>query len=306
MRSASRAGRVTRTPYSPAPRFATLTCALGGWTLQRQDAAAGSRYRTQFGSGPQGFELQLELHATQPLLLQGDAGFSRKGPDEAQSSHYLSEPQLAVQGTLRRAGQSTPVRGRGWLDHEWSDAADAPRRDRLGLDRHEPGRRRRAHRLPPAPRRRQQPVGRRQLAQRGRRAAGLRGRRRALHPRAKLDQPGLRRALPAAVGGGHAGRTLRGEVTARRAGTGQPRQHRHGVLGRPERAARRARSARGQRLPGNDRLCRPAEAGRSSSGPARARPTRSRRGRPRRRGARLDRRGTHAVAAGVLGGLQCT
>ncbi len=94
---------------------------LGGWTLQRQDGAGGSLYRTQFGSGPQGFELQLELRATQPLLLQGDAGFSRKGPDEAQASHYLSEPQLAVQGTLRRAGQSLPVSGRAWLDHEWSD-----------------------------------------------------------------------------------------------------------------------------------------------------------------------------------------
>ncbi len=99
---------------------------VGGWTLQRSDASGGSLYRTQFGSapggsGPQDFELLLELRATQPLLLQGDAGFSRKGPDEAQASHYLSEPQLAVQGTQRRAGQSLPVTGRAWLDHEWSD-----------------------------------------------------------------------------------------------------------------------------------------------------------------------------------------
>jgi predicted secreted hydrolase len=99
---------------------------LGGWTLQRHDADGGSLYRTQFGSsssgsGAQDFELQLELRAAQPLLLQGDAGFSRKGPDEAQASHYLSEPQLAVQGTLRRAGQGMPVSGHAWLDHEWSD-----------------------------------------------------------------------------------------------------------------------------------------------------------------------------------------
>ncbi len=99
---------------------------LGGWTLQRRNLEGLSLYRTQFGatpggSGPQDFELELELRATQPLLLQGDAGFSRKGPDEAQASHYLSEPQLAVQGTLRRAGQSLPVAGRAWLDHEWSD-----------------------------------------------------------------------------------------------------------------------------------------------------------------------------------------
>ena len=99
---------------------------VGGWTLQRQQDGGASLYRTQFGAspaaaGPMDFELQLELRATQPLLLQGDAGFSRKGPDEAQASHYLSEPQLAVQGTLWRAGQSLPVRGRAWLDHEWSD-----------------------------------------------------------------------------------------------------------------------------------------------------------------------------------------
>jgi predicted secreted hydrolase len=110
---------------------------LGGWTLQRRDADGGSLYRTQFGSsptgpGPQGFELQLELRATQPLLLQGDAGFSRKGPDEAQASHYLSEPQLAVQGTLRQAGHTLPVRGRAWLDHEWSDQLMHP--DAVGWD----------------------------------------------------------------------------------------------------------------------------------------------------------------------------
>jgi predicted secreted hydrolase len=99
---------------------------LGGWTLQRSDADGASLYHTQFGSSPAGsgaqdFELQIQLRTTQPLLLQGDAGFSRKGPDEAQASHYLSEPQLAVQGTLRRAGQSVPVNGRAWLDHEWSE-----------------------------------------------------------------------------------------------------------------------------------------------------------------------------------------
>ena len=92
---------------------------LGGWTLQRQQAGTLSRYTTTFGM--EGNQLQLQLQATQPPLLQGDAGFSRKGPDEAQASHYLSEPQLAVQGTLRRDGASLAVRGRAWLDHEWSN-----------------------------------------------------------------------------------------------------------------------------------------------------------------------------------------
>jgi predicted secreted hydrolase len=125
------AQRIARWPGDEASRLARASLRdtdllLGGWTLQRFDADGGSLYRTRFGSapagsGPQDFELQLALRATQPLLLQGDAGFSRKGPDETQASHYLSEPQLAVQGTLRRAGQSLPVSGRAWLDHEWSD-----------------------------------------------------------------------------------------------------------------------------------------------------------------------------------------
>jgi predicted secreted hydrolase len=105
---------------------------LGDWTLQRSDDAGRSLYRARFGSPADGFELQLTLRATQPLLLQGDAGFSRKGPDESQASHYLSEPQLAAQGTLRRAGQTVAVSGRAWLDHEWSEQLMHP--DAVGWD----------------------------------------------------------------------------------------------------------------------------------------------------------------------------
>lgn len=95
---------------------------LGGWWLQRRGEGAHSVYRTRFGDAAAGFELQLELRAAWAPLLQGDAGFSRKGPDEAQASHYLSEPQLAAHGTLTSGGQTVAVQGRAWLDHEWSDA----------------------------------------------------------------------------------------------------------------------------------------------------------------------------------------
>jgi predicted secreted hydrolase len=110
---------------------------LGGWSLQREDHDGRSLYRSEFGSspiakGPKDFALQLQLRATQPLLLQGDAGFSRKGPDEVQASHYLSEPQLAAQGELRLAGQRLAVTGRAWLDHEWSDQLMHP--DAVGWD----------------------------------------------------------------------------------------------------------------------------------------------------------------------------
>jgi predicted secreted hydrolase len=88
---------------------------LGPWSFRRE--AAGYRARLPDDD----FTLELLLQPTQPLLLQGDAGFSRKGPDERQASHYYSQPQLAVQGHIVLAGQRVPAAGRAWLDHEWSE-----------------------------------------------------------------------------------------------------------------------------------------------------------------------------------------
>jgi predicted secreted hydrolase len=67
-----------------------------------------------------GFSLELTAAPTQPLLLQGDAGLSRKGPSPAQASYYYSQPQLAVTARLVRDGRTQVLNGRGWLDHEWS------------------------------------------------------------------------------------------------------------------------------------------------------------------------------------------
>ncbi len=95
--------------------------ALRGWRFERVGAPEASVYRAILASDTAGFALDLELATTQPLLLQGDGGFSRKGPQPGQASHYYSQPQLAVRGTLARDGRSQPVQGRAWLDHEWSE-----------------------------------------------------------------------------------------------------------------------------------------------------------------------------------------
>jgi predicted secreted hydrolase len=68
-----------------------------------------------------GFALDLRCAPTQAVLLQGSAGLSRKGPQEAQASYYYSQPQLAVSGSLSLQGRSFPVTGKAWLDHEWSE-----------------------------------------------------------------------------------------------------------------------------------------------------------------------------------------
>ncbi|WP_374366029.1 lipocalin-like domain-containing protein [Piscinibacter sp.] len=110
---------------------------LRGWRLARSGPPEAGVYRASIASDAAGFALELELAATQPLLLQGEAGFSRKGPRPEQASHYLSEPQLAVHGTLTRDGRALALQGRAWLDHEWSEVildAEAVGWDWIGIN----------------------------------------------------------------------------------------------------------------------------------------------------------------------------
>lgn len=107
---------------------------LHDWRLQRE---AGGAYRAIVRSDSAGFALDLRLQPTQAPMLQGVEGLSRKGPHADEASRYVSEPQLAVQGTLTRDGKALGVQGRAWLDHEWSDAymaADAVGWDWIGIN----------------------------------------------------------------------------------------------------------------------------------------------------------------------------
>ena len=79
-----------------------------------------------------GFGLDLRCMPTQPVLLQGKAGLSRKGPEDKQASYYYSLPQLAVTGQLSLQGRTLSVTGRAWLDHEWSEEVLHP--DAVGWD----------------------------------------------------------------------------------------------------------------------------------------------------------------------------
>jgi predicted secreted hydrolase len=96
---------------------------LRDWSLSRDGDRIGTRVKGN------GFALDLSFETTQPLLLQGRDGLSRKGPDDKQASYYYSQPQLAVSGTVQLDGKTLtiakadagPTRNRAWLDHEWSD-----------------------------------------------------------------------------------------------------------------------------------------------------------------------------------------
>jgi predicted secreted hydrolase len=110
---------------------ATTDVRIGDWSLVREDRTYVARIAAR------DFALALTFEETQPPLLQGNAGVSRKGPSPAQASYYYSVPQLATRGTLTIAGRARDVDGVAWLDHEWSSeylAADARGWDWTGIN----------------------------------------------------------------------------------------------------------------------------------------------------------------------------
>lgn len=129
--------RLARWNGDPAarPAYARLDdtgVAIGAWEFRRSAHTAihpgGGRYHALLDDADFGFDLVLDT--TQPLLLQGDAGYSRKGPQWEQASCYYTQPQLAASGTVWRnatqRAQPVAVTGVAWLDHEWSESLMHP------------------------------------------------------------------------------------------------------------------------------------------------------------------------------------
>ena len=99
---------------------------IDDWSLEQRDGA----YRARLAA--QEFQLDFTFAPTQPPLLQGENGLSRKGPAQQSASYYYSLPHLKVSGTLARNGLSQSVGGSAWLDHEWSSSYMA--REAIGWD----------------------------------------------------------------------------------------------------------------------------------------------------------------------------
>ena len=66
------------------------------------------------------FSLDLALSETQAVLINGEDGLSRKGPQPQAASYYYSLPHMRVTGSIARKGRPSRVTGEAWFDHEWS------------------------------------------------------------------------------------------------------------------------------------------------------------------------------------------
>ncbi|HMI74173.1 MAG TPA: lipocalin-like domain-containing protein [Steroidobacteraceae bacterium] len=87
---------------------------IDGWSLKRTNQTYAAKIDADE------FSFELALAETQPALINGDGGISRKGPEPQAASYYYSLPHMRVAGIISRSGAKNQVTGEAWFDHEWS------------------------------------------------------------------------------------------------------------------------------------------------------------------------------------------
>ena len=127
----SRAASITRSRSWPAARPASRARRLsrsgsglktGRWLGHppvRHACAPPPRISTS------GLNLSLDLNLAdlKGPILQGDHGYSRKGPEPGNASYYVSLPRIATEGAVTVDDKAFTVDGLSWMDHEWSTSA---------------------------------------------------------------------------------------------------------------------------------------------------------------------------------------
>jgi predicted secreted hydrolase len=131
---------------APIATFSETDCKLAikqhghEWLLERAaNPGSGSQNQYRIAIKTAQLKIDLSLSTDQAPWLQGQNGFSQKGPLAKQSSYYYSRPQLITEGkvSFAKQEQALEVRGTSWFDHEWSSeilAEGAIGWDWLGLN----------------------------------------------------------------------------------------------------------------------------------------------------------------------------
>jgi predicted secreted hydrolase len=96
---------------------------LEDWSAAGEDPG-GFPVRLRAADGDVAIDLVLERG--KPVVLQGDRGWSRKGPEPGNASYYYSFTRMLAHGTVRVGTESLAVSGLAWMDREWSTSALGP------------------------------------------------------------------------------------------------------------------------------------------------------------------------------------
>lgn len=116
--AAGLAGAMVKAEDTPEAGFEVW---LRDWSV-RQVGKDEYRLRAQ----EEHIALDLLLVDRKGPVLQGDQGYSRKGPELGNASLYYSMTRLETTGTISFAGRAVPVTGWSWMDREISTSALSP------------------------------------------------------------------------------------------------------------------------------------------------------------------------------------
>ena len=76
--------------------------------------------------------INFNLSDEKGIVLHGDQGYSKKGPEEGNASYYFSMPRLLTEGEISIGNHTAQVGGLSWMDHEFSTSALSA--DQVGWD----------------------------------------------------------------------------------------------------------------------------------------------------------------------------
>jgi len=100
---------------------------LEDWSVEEVEPNVVRLHATQ-----EDLALDLLLTDRKGPILQGDGGYSQKGPEPGNASYYYSQTRLETWGTVQVGDRLYQVDGLGWMDHEFSTSALGP--DQVGWD----------------------------------------------------------------------------------------------------------------------------------------------------------------------------
>ena len=86
-------------------------------------SAEGDGVSTHLRASDGDVALDLSVSAGKPVVLQGDRGLSRKGPEPGNASLYYSFTRMPARGVIRLGAETLEVTGEAWMDREWSTSA---------------------------------------------------------------------------------------------------------------------------------------------------------------------------------------
>lgn len=93
---------------------------LEDWTAE---ATGPQTFPTRLRAAAGSVAIDLGLEAAKPVVLHGDRGLSRKSVRPGHASYYYSLTRLEAHGAVTLGDEPVAVRGRAWMDREWSTGA---------------------------------------------------------------------------------------------------------------------------------------------------------------------------------------